>query len=1413
MKKRIIVWMLGLLAVGAFCASAEDITITFTTNVVQEGVIPTGINAAGSTSFGARKLMHTANFEGSTYRQMIDGILYSNRFAWNMGNFTHPKSGIAITGWDQIYTGAFFRVESDPARNVTGTVTHITSETIDLWGNGNMNSNSVVFNFDRTIAPSVGTDGVYGVTMLVERMDLTGEGFLGDNGNNWWVSTNCTIQTADNAPGLFGVSCMKMDGSAATATYRVYAAGTDRIDPTRGDWKMRFWVKSFSGTPTLTIKNRANSQSSNVTLSTSWVQQTVSFTISNSDSVPTGVMIVNDGAVLIDNVEYWMEGDSNPTTYTDDYVNMLKTGKYGILRNLMMGGETVTNQIFPQLGRTRGRYAVHQDIGPYTGAGSSNGKNRAGIHEFLELCEYVGMEPWVNISGTTTDEEVAAFVEYLTGPTNTTWGGVRADLGHPVPWTDSMDRITVEFGNEAWNLTWSYLAAGSNNKNYWADLISAGQAVQSYSSNIAFTVGGQQYSGGSGVTELLTEDATNAAAYAVAAYTVSFYFDEDAAINTNDELVAQYFMSYPMWEVHERFRDSQTNLMAKSGMEWTFYEYNHHVNKGDVASYADPINTYLVGRAHGVCMANYSLLFLKKYGINRQCYFDAGPWNGAGSGIKLWTSVNSFKQGEESYRPDWLAYQAVNQVRKGELVETTHSIDPTITTYGRYDHNSPDNYTDKTYSSVYSYGFKNGTTNGLVLVNYDLNNTQQITVALSEYVLNDAATQWDLVSDHYTNNNEGASNEVTLVETELTDFANGATVELGPCNLTVLQWVNGGPLLEMELDTQSLSVPEGGNAFFQIRLASAPAHTVTVAVTRTSGDTDLSADVSEVVFTTGNWGTYQTVTISAAEDDGDGDAGVAVFQCLSPDTMAQNVTATEVDNDLYILLSSATLNVTEGSTADVQIRLSKQPSSDVTVDTAWLSGESNITVTSGASLDFTTLNWSNEQTVILRAAHDDDLTNTTALIQSTATGFPSETLTVTSVDDDSLSIDREVTTLDVPEGGTADFRIRLSHIPLANVTVTATNTSGDADITVTGGSPLTFTPGNWNVYQSITLSAEHDADWDEDTATITCSSPDASDRSVTATEDEDEFDPLFSLPWSETFENEDGMAGTLGDLDGQNNWETSTYGAATVTNSKASQGTQSCELYEANISHSFVDNRDEIWVQFKAQPVFLDNAKPWDAAAVFWVNASGQVVARSNSTEITISSPILTEGTWLEFLAHVDYTEQTWDLSVNGTNLFTGFGFASAQTGFSTLMVKGERTNSAFIDGISLSLSDPAVPDADGDGLPDWWETLYYGGATNAVASAMASNGVDTVGDAYIAGINPTNASAFFVVTDLQSGIDNLIYWTGVSGRVYSVYWTSNLLSGFQPLESNVAWTAVPYTDTNHGANAQGFYKIEVELE
>jgi subtilisin family serine protease len=119
--------------------------------------------------------------------------------------------------------------------------------------------------------------------------------------------------------------------------------------------------------------------------------------------------------------------------------------------------------------------------------------------------------------------------------------------------------------------------------------------------------------------------------------------------------------------------------------------------------------------------------------------------------------------------------------------------------------------------------------------------------------------------------------------------------------------------------------------------------------------------------------------------------------------------------------------------------------------------------------------------------------------------------------------------------------------------------------------------------------------------------------------------------------------------------------------------------------------------------------------------------------------------------------------------------------------------------------------DSDNDGLPNNWEALYFGGATNANPAALASNGINTVMECYIAGLNPTNRSSVFraSVICLPSS-EKLIGWDTTSGRVYTVYSSGNLLDGFQPLESNIAFPQASYTDSVN--NAGQSYRVGVQL-
>ena len=519
-----------------------------------------------------------------------------------------------------------------------------------------------------------------------------------------------------------------------------------------------------------------------------------------------------------------------------------------------------------------------------------------------------------------------------------------------------------------------------------------------------------------------------------------------------------------------------------------------------------------------------------------------------------------------------------------------------------------------------------------------------------------------------------------------------------------------------------------------------------------------------------------------------------------------------------INLTTQTVSFVEGQSGTFQFRLDEMvPTYEVapgplTVRVSRASGDTNVTVPISEFV-LTSLSYSNWNTVTINAASDDG-----AGLSNGATLYVEIPLIELYAEVDVQLADGIITDqseMSVPEGNSSTLKVKLSYEPASPVTVAVARvTGGDTDLAVDGGSSLVFNSGNWAVYQDVTISAEPDVDFLDGTATIRCSADGLDDLDVAVSENDDENDPLYSLPWTETFETSGTNAGTLGNLHDQHGWTVSPTHAATVQSAEKSEGAQGCELGDGDVIHAFTDDRTNVELSFDLKPHFAEEAMtiPTDASAVFFVNANGNITAYSNSTPVVISGTTLQADTWYTFTVSSDYSSDTWALDVDGTNVLSHFDFYANGTVLNTFMVRNEELSAVYLDNLSFA---EATTDADGDGLPDWWEITHYG-STNISSGAMASNGVNTVGGAYIAGLNPTNENAFFALTDLQGGAVNTeIYWTGVSGRVYSVYWTSNLLSGFggAPVESNIAWTVTPYTDTNHPGDVQGFYKIEVELE
>ena len=318
----------------------------------------------------------------------------------------------------------------------------------------------------------------------------------------------------------------------------------------------------------------------------------------------------------------------------------------------------------------------------------------------------------------------------------------------------------------------------------------------------------------------------------------------------------------------------------------------------------------------------------------------------------------------------------------------------------------------------------------------------------------------------------------------------------------------------------TLTVTEGGSATYTVRLNTQP--TSDVVITVSSDNSDVTADTdaassgnqATLTFSTSNWDTAQTVTVSAAQDaDAANDAASithAVVAASSADefdavTIA-GVAVTVTDDDTAgVTVSETTLTVTEGGSATYTVRLNTQPTSDVVIGVT-KSGSPDVTV-SPATLTFTPANWGTAQTVTVAAAEDADAVNDAASIThavvaaGSADEYDAATIAgvaVTVTDDDTAGATVSETTLTVAEGGSATYTVVLNAQPTSDVVISVT-ASGNTEVTVSPAR-LTFTPSNWSTAQTVTVAAAQDADAVNDAASIA--------HAVVAASSADEFDAV-----------------------------------------------------------------------------------------------------------------------------------------------------------------------------------------------------------------------------------------------------------------------------------------------------------------
>ncbi|WP_156013092.1 beta strand repeat-containing protein [Thioalkalivibrio sp. HK1] len=310
------------------------------------------------------------------------------------------------------------------------------------------------------------------------------------------------------------------------------------------------------------------------------------------------------------------------------------------------------------------------------------------------------------------------------------------------------------------------------------------------------------------------------------------------------------------------------------------------------------------------------------------------------------------------------------------------------------------------------------------------------------------------------------------------------------------------PTEDLEFSDSTISVGEGQSVGFDVRLGGKPSSDVTVTITSASGSSaNITYDKTSLTFTTSNYSTWQTITVTAPADDDTQD---------ETDTLTFSVTGgiVEFERSLQVTANdypAGTINVTPsdlslvegGASGSFNVSLSRAPSTSQTT-VSIVSGDPGALRVSPSSLVFDLLNHSTAQTVTVTTVQDSDYANEsvdiTFSISAGGLVAPDTTKSVSVTDNDGPPGNITVSpsgTLAIDEGDTGTFTVALDTQPARAVTVSLT--SGDTGAVSVSPASLTFTPANYGTARTVTVTGVQDSDYAHENAAITLSATDGID--------------------------------------------------------------------------------------------------------------------------------------------------------------------------------------------------------------------------------------------------------------------------------------------------------------------------------
>lgn len=598
------------------------------------------------------------------------------------------------------------------------------------------------------------------------------------------------ISLNDVPPGSAGWRALRVNGSqkkAADGFALTTAANMDCV----GDWKVTLWAKAVAGTPKFGIGISDARQ--DVPVTAEWKKVECVLKVANPESGWVALHIeVSGGDLLLDDIEVIKLGMKNPTAFTDDFVAMMKDDlKIGSLRQLMMFGNGVEDYLQPRVRQLSGQF-------PWTAT------------EYYSLCEYIGAEPWFSLPGYVHPKDMKVIAEYLGAPADIGFGKLRAEQGHPKPWTEVFKRIHLQIANEPITFNGS-----SPHVDTWRSLAETLKSSPYYKPNIRFTASSQDISTGNWLSPQkkyrgFVDNPAKIDQICDAPYFLTGCWKSDIEAQKTPADLFQWVATFSQANWDERGARWKS-ILEGTGIELVSYETSYHTTFGDATS--QQRNGIITSMGGGISQLHNLLYPMKQFGVRTAeqfnlYQFDFSPGGSFGDDfegkkVRLWGTVLNNRIGQQRYRPIALAIRVANEVIGGDLVETIQEgANPTYSVAGRWKDTrgekmpegkriaSKEEPTQKTNPAVWSYAFKEGKRRGLILMNLNGKDTQMVNVVFEGKASSKGAQTWELSNpDLYASNEPELKDPQVSVKTgSIPGFASGKQVQLAPFSVMSMEW-------------------------------------------------------------------------------------------------------------------------------------------------------------------------------------------------------------------------------------------------------------------------------------------------------------------------------------------------------------------------------------------------------------------------------------------------------------------------------------------------------------------------------------------------------------------------------------------------------------------------------------------------